>query len=64
MQPFSGADERIDVFCAAFVQLRKNFNSRVNLNTALVLSQTALTIDAISRCRCLRATSHALMIFT
>jgi hypothetical protein len=28
----------------------KNFDSRVNLDTALVLSQTAPTIDAISAC--------------
>lgn len=50
MQPFSGADDRITEFCAAFARLRGNFDSRVSLNTALVLSQTALTIDVISAC--------------
>ncbi|KIL57443.1 hypothetical protein M378DRAFT_41812, partial [Amanita muscaria Koide BX008] len=47
VQLFSDADDRIAGFCAAFARLRGNFDSRVNLNTALVLSQTASTIDAI-----------------
>ncbi|KIJ50176.1 hypothetical protein M422DRAFT_160058, partial [Sphaerobolus stellatus SS14] len=48
-QPFSGTDELIDQFCAEFKRLRANFDSGVNIATALVLSQTALTIDSIRR---------------
>ncbi|KIL54678.1 hypothetical protein M378DRAFT_92097 [Amanita muscaria Koide BX008] len=55
VQPFSGADDRITEFCAAFARLRVNFDSRVNLNTALVLSRTASTIDAIRRDQVLSA---------
>ncbi|KIJ24378.1 hypothetical protein M422DRAFT_274858 [Sphaerobolus stellatus SS14] len=47
-QPFSGTDELIDQFCAEFKRLRANFDSGVNIATALVLSQTARTVDSIS----------------
>ncbi|KAM6493347.1 hypothetical protein JOM56_011481, partial [Amanita muscaria] len=55
VQLFSDADDRITEFCAAFARLRGNFDSRVNLNTALVLSRTASTIDAIRRDQVLSA---------
>jgi len=48
-QPLSGTDDRITKFCDVFVCLRRNFKSRVNLNTALVLSRTTVTVDAIRR---------------
>ena len=47
-QVFAGMDDQIAAFCAAFNLLRQNFDSRVNLDTALVLSRTTVTIDAIS----------------
>jgi hypothetical protein len=47
-QAFSGMDDQIAAFCAAFNLLKQNFDSRVNLDTALVLSRTTVTIDAIS----------------
>jgi hypothetical protein len=47
-QVFSGMDDQITAFCAAFNRLKQNFDSRVNLDTALVLSRCTVTIDAIS----------------
>jgi hypothetical protein len=47
VQLFSDTDDRITEFCT---RLRGNFDSRVNLNTALVLSWAALTINVISAC--------------
>jgi hypothetical protein len=47
-QAFSGMDDQIAAFCTAFNLLKQNFDSRVNLDTALVLSRTTVTIDAIS----------------
>jgi hypothetical protein len=47
-QAISGMDDQITAFCAAFNHLKQNFDSRVNLDTALVLSRSAVTIDAIS----------------
>ena len=47
-QAFSGMDDQIAAFCTAFNLLKQNFDSRVNLDTALVLSRSAVTIDAIS----------------
>ena len=40
----------IDRFCAQFDRLRKNFDSGIGLDTALVLSRTAPIIDAMSEC--------------
>ncbi|MDQ1532138.1 MAG: hypothetical protein QOE37_2263, partial [Microbacteriaceae bacterium] len=51
MQPFSGTDDVITIFCAEFDRLRKNFDSGVGVDTALVLSRVAPTIDAISACQ-------------
>jgi hypothetical protein len=47
-QAASGMDGQIAAFCAAFNLLKQNFDSRVNLDTALILSRTSVTIDAIS----------------
>ena len=49
---FSDVDDRLAAFCAAFIDLRKAFDSKVSLSTALVLSQVTGTIDAISACPC------------
>ena len=43
-QPLSGVDAHISAFCIAFGDLRKTFDSRLTLNTAIVLSQSAVTI--------------------
>lgn len=48
VQPFLGTDDKITAFCAEFDRLRKNFDSGMGVDTALVLSRTAPTIDAIS----------------
>jgi hypothetical protein len=47
-QPFSGMDDRITAFCDAFNVLRKNFDTGLNLNAALVLSRTTVIANAIS----------------
>jgi len=47
MQPFSDTAELITKFRAEFKRLRKNFDSGVDLSTALLLSRAATTIDAI-----------------
>jgi hypothetical protein len=48
VQPFAGVDDRITAFCAAFTALRKTFDSKLTMNTALVLSRAVTTIEAIS----------------
>jgi hypothetical protein len=62
VQPFSGTDDLINKFCAEFDRLRKNFDSGIGADTALVLSRTAPIIDAISACRSLNVITHLLMI--
>jgi hypothetical protein len=47
-QPFAGADDRITAFCAAFTVLRKTFESKLTINSALVLSRVVTTVNAIS----------------
>jgi hypothetical protein len=44
----SGTSDRIVAFCTAFTDLQKALDSRLILSTALVLSRTTVTIDAIS----------------
>ena len=48
MQPFAGVDDQITAFCAAFTALRKTFDSKLTVNTALVLSRAVTTVEAIS----------------
>ena len=48
VQPFAGVDDRITEFCAAFTALRKTFDSKLTVNTALVLSRAMTTVEAIS----------------
>ena len=48
MQPFAGVDDQITEFCAAFTALRKTFDSKLTVNTALVLSRAMTTVEAIS----------------
>jgi hypothetical protein len=50
-QPFTGMDDRIIVFRTAFDDLQKTLDSRIILDTALVLSRTTVTIDMISAYR-------------
>ena len=47
-QPFAGVDDRITEFCAAFTDLRKSFDSKLAVNTALVHSRVVTTVEAIS----------------
>ena len=61
MQPFLDTDDLITKFCAEFERLRKNFDSGVELDTALVLSRTVSTIDAIRACELPTAGSHLVM---
>ncbi|KIM80170.1 hypothetical protein PILCRDRAFT_9732 [Piloderma croceum F 1598] len=46
-QPFIGTSDQIVAFCTAFTDLQKALDSRLILSTALVLSRTTVTIDAI-----------------
>jgi hypothetical protein len=48
MQAGSGMEDQIAAYCTAFNRLKQNFDSRVNIYTALILSRTTVTIDAIS----------------
>ena len=48
VHPFAEVDHQIAAFCTAFADLRKDFDSRLTLNTALFLSQAMTKIDAIS----------------
>ena len=61
-QPFTGTNDRMIAFCAAFSDLRKTLDSRLTLSTALVLSRTTVTIDAISTYTLLQTTRHLLTI--
>jgi hypothetical protein len=44
----TAVDDQLAAFCTAFKGLRMDFDSRLTLGTALVLSRTTATIDAIS----------------
>jgi hypothetical protein len=48
VHPFAKVDDQIAAFCTAFADLRKDFDSRLTLSTALFLSQAMTKIDAIS----------------
>ena len=48
VQPFAGVDDQIAEFCAAFTALQKTFDSKLAVNTALVLSRAVTTVEAIS----------------
>jgi hypothetical protein len=48
VHPFAGVGDQITAFCTAFTDLQKDFDSRLSLSTALVLSRATVTIDAIS----------------
>jgi hypothetical protein len=47
VHPFADVDDQINAFCTAFTDLRKDFDSRLSLSTALVLSRTASSVDMI-----------------
>jgi hypothetical protein len=47
VHPFVNVDDQITAFCTAFTDLLKDFDSRLSLSTALVLSRTASSIDMI-----------------
>ncbi|KIM89872.1 hypothetical protein PILCRDRAFT_812653 [Piloderma croceum F 1598] len=49
VHPFAEFDDQIAAFCTAFADLRKDFDSRLTLSTALFLSQAMTKIDAIRR---------------
>jgi hypothetical protein len=44
---FTDVDGQINEFCTAFAGLRKDFDSRVSLSTALVLSRTAVSVEML-----------------
>ena len=48
MQPFTGVDDQINKFCAEFKALREKFNSKLAVNTTLVLSRAVTAVEAIS----------------
>jgi hypothetical protein len=48
VQPLTNVEDRIAAFCTAFTALRQAFDSKLALNSALVLSRAAITIEAIS----------------
>ena len=48
MQPFTGVDDQINKFCATFKALRETFNSKLAVNTTLVLSRAVTIVEAIS----------------
>ena len=48
MQPFTGVDDQINKFCATFKALRERFNSKLAVNTTLVLSRAVTIVEAIS----------------
>jgi hypothetical protein len=50
VHPFTDVDDQIAKFCIAFTDLRKNFDSRLSLTTALFLSRTASSVDRIGPC--------------
>jgi len=50
VHPFAGVDDQIAAFCSVFTDLQKDFDSRLSLSTALVLSRTASSVDMIGAC--------------
>ena len=48
--PFIDIDDQIAKFCTAFTDLRKDFDSKLSLSTALVMSRMASTVDMIGAC--------------
>jgi hypothetical protein len=46
--PFDNVDEKIAAFCTVFTELRKDFDSKLSLRTALVLFRIASSVDTIS----------------
>ena len=42
---FDNVDEQIAAFCDAFTSLREDFDSRLSLSTALVVSRFASSVD-------------------
>jgi hypothetical protein len=50
VSPFTNVDAEIAAFCTAFADLRKGFDSRLLLTTALFLSQTASSVDMMGTC--------------
>jgi hypothetical protein len=50
VSPFTDVDDQIAAFCTAFANLRKDFDSRLSLTTALFLSQTASSVDMMGTC--------------
>jgi len=63
VQPFSGIDDQITAFCTAFTDLRTTFDSKLALNTALVLSRAVATIDATSASLYFYATTQTSLQF-
>src|SRR6266576_2859839 len=50
VHPFTDVDDQIAKFCTTFADLRKNFDSRVLVTTALFSSRTASSVDMIGTC--------------
>ena len=50
VSPFTEVDDQIAAFCTAFANLRKDFDSRLSLTTALFVSQTASSVDMMGTC--------------
>ncbi|KIM84471.1 hypothetical protein PILCRDRAFT_384410 [Piloderma croceum F 1598] len=49
VDPFSNVGDQTAAFCAVFAGLRKEFDSRVSPDTALVLSRTVSSVDMMAR---------------
>ena len=50
VHPFTNVDDQIAVFCTTFEELRKNFDSKILLTTALFLSRAASSVEMIGAC--------------
>ena len=63
VHPFSDVDDQITAFCTAFTDLRKDFDSRLSLSTALFLSRTASSVNMIGVSANIFSPFISLMIF-
>ena len=53
VHPFTNVGDRVAKYCDAFAGLQKEFDSGVSLDTALVLSRTASSVDMMGVCPCI-----------
>ena len=61
---FTGVDDQIAAFCTTFEKLRKSFDSRLLLTTALFVSRTASSVEMMGACSHIFRHFRCLMIYT